>query len=248
VEGAISSKQIACLRSANLLAKKLKEQEVRRKQKFHLCLLSAALEERKCNPCWHPEPTPEQEREAREKEMTERASKAREGEFLGNREKKCKADEARKKDLHISQKKLEDEECLSCSRVLDRWLQMSEDDQVWLNECHKRARALATAQSRANPTFTRKGTRRAAQETATSTSKMALPPASKMALPPDVNLSLLSPAKVAWKRWLGQRCLEKHQRAGYAGHARYDDGSHGQDCSRGCHHPRKGRPNDPYCT
>jgi hypothetical protein len=52
---------------------------VQRKQKLHLRLLSAAFEERKHNPCKHPRPTPEQEREALEKEMAERACKAREG-------------------------------------------------------------------------------------------------------------------------------------------------------------------------
>jgi hypothetical protein len=56
---------------------------------------------------------------------------------------------------------------------------MSEKDQAWLNECHQRAHALATAQGCANPTFTdtmslyRKVPRQAAQETATSISRHA---------------------------------------------------------------------------
>jgi hypothetical protein len=64
-----------------LLAKKLKNQEeVARRQKFHLLVLSSELKERKCNPLGVPGPTPEQQKEAWQKELAERARKASEQE------------------------------------------------------------------------------------------------------------------------------------------------------------------------
>jgi hypothetical protein len=58
--------------AANLLAKRLKDQEeVVRRQKFHLLLLSSELKERKRNPLGVPGPTPEQQKEAWQKELAE---------------------------------------------------------------------------------------------------------------------------------------------------------------------------------
>jgi hypothetical protein len=64
----ISKKQFChAVRAANLLAKKLKDQEeVVRRQKFHLLVLSSALKERKHNPFRVPGPTPKQQKEADE--------------------------------------------------------------------------------------------------------------------------------------------------------------------------------------
>jgi hypothetical protein len=67
--------------AANLLAKKLKNQEeVVRRQKFHLLVLSSELKERKRNPLGVPWPTPEQQKEAWQKELADRARKASEQE------------------------------------------------------------------------------------------------------------------------------------------------------------------------
>jgi hypothetical protein len=64
-----------------ILAKKLKDQEeVVRRQKFHLLVLSSELKERKHNPLGVPGPTPEQQKEAWQKELAERALKASEQE------------------------------------------------------------------------------------------------------------------------------------------------------------------------
>jgi hypothetical protein len=67
--------------AVNLLAKKLKDQEeVVRRQKFHLLVLSSELKERKHNPLGVPGPTPEQQKEAWQKELAERARQASEQE------------------------------------------------------------------------------------------------------------------------------------------------------------------------
>jgi hypothetical protein len=88
--------------AANLLAKRLKDQEeVVRRQKFHLLVLSSELKERKHNPLWVPGPTPEQQKEAWQKELAERARKASEQERWKRCEKKCKADEAFAMEIHI---------------------------------------------------------------------------------------------------------------------------------------------------
>jgi hypothetical protein len=66
---------------ANILAKKLKDQEeVVRRQKFHLLVLYSELKERKHNPLGVPGPTPEQQKEAWQKELEERVHKASEQE------------------------------------------------------------------------------------------------------------------------------------------------------------------------
>jgi hypothetical protein len=63
------------------LAKKLKDrEEVVRRQKFHLLVLSSELKERKHNPLGVPGPTPEQQTEAWQKELAEMARKASEQE------------------------------------------------------------------------------------------------------------------------------------------------------------------------
>jgi hypothetical protein len=56
--------------AANLLAKKLKSQEeVIRRQKFHLIVLSSELKKRKRNPVGVPGPTPVPQKEAWQKEL-----------------------------------------------------------------------------------------------------------------------------------------------------------------------------------
>ncbi len=67
-----------CSEATNLLAKKLKaQQEVVRKKEFHLLLLSDQLKERKRDPHGVLGPTPQQQKEAWQKELVERAHKAR---------------------------------------------------------------------------------------------------------------------------------------------------------------------------
>jgi len=81
-------------------AQKVTDQdEVVRKQKFHLLLLREELTERKRNPRSHPGLTPEQTRENREKEMAETARKASEEEIVSQRQKIRKADQIRNFDL-----------------------------------------------------------------------------------------------------------------------------------------------------
>ncbi len=156
-----------------------------RKQNFHLRVLSNELKERKRNPLGVLGAAPEQQKEAWQKELAERARKASEQERWEQCEKKRKADEAFAMDLRTAQKQRNDEERI---RVLKRRSNrpIPEKEKAWQKECVERARALATAQCRTKATFAdfsafyREGPRRAAPGTATSTSNEALPTASSI--------------------------------------------------------------------
>ncbi len=213
-----------------------------RKQNFHLLVVSNELKERKRNPLGAPGPTPEQQKEAWQKELAERARKAREQEERGELcRKKRKADEAFAMELHIALKQRNDEERIR-SLKWNSNQPNSEKEKVWRKKCVERARALAMAQGRIK------------QLLLTFLRFFAKVPAVQHREQRQVHrtrhcrLHLLSPAEMARREWLRQHFHAQDRHAGHADHARHDDGSHAQDCSGGSHHPRKGRPKDPYCT
>ncbi len=168
------------------MAKILKNQEeVVRRQKFHLLMLSNELKERKRNPLGVPGPTPEQQKEAWQKELADRARKASEQERWERCEKKRKADEAFAMELRVALIQRHDEDRIRALRSKNNQ-PISEKEKAWRKECVERARALATAQGRTKATFADfsafycEGPRRAPPGTATSTSSEALPTASSI--------------------------------------------------------------------
>ncbi len=212
-----------------------------RKQNFHLLVLSSELKERKHYFLGVPWPTPEQQKEAWQKELAERARKASEQERWQRCGKKHKTDEAFAMELQVALNQRHDEERISSLRSKNNQ-PISEKEKAWRKECVQRARALATAQGRTKVTlltFLR------------FTAKVpAAPHQEQRQVHPTRHCRrhLLSPAEMARREWLRQHFRTPDRHAGHADHARHDDGSHEQDCPSGCNDPRKGQPKDPYCS
>ncbi len=83
-----------------------------RKQKFHLLVLSNEFKERKRKLLGVQGPPPEQQKEAWQKKLAERASKTSEQERWEQCEEKHRADEAFAMDLRMALKQHNDEECI----------------------------------------------------------------------------------------------------------------------------------------
>jgi hypothetical protein len=167
--------------AANLFTKKLKDQE----EAVRRLVLSSELKERKRNPLGVHGPTPEQQKEAWQKELAERARKASEQERWEQCKKKSKADEAFAMELRIALNQRRDEERIRALRSMNNQ-PISQKEKARRKECVERARTLATAQGSTKATFAdfsafyHEGPRSAAPGTATSTSNKALPTASSI--------------------------------------------------------------------